>query len=45
MFAPYYYALNWLQIIFLPWAEGIKPEDFEDDDIIAVLWYFLEIMD
>lgn len=46
MFAPYYYALNWIDIIFPAWREiGVTPQEMEDDDTLALLWYFLEIME
>jgi len=45
MFAPYYYALNWIDIIFPAWREiGAAWQDLEDDDTAALIWYFLEIM-
>lgn len=46
MFAPYYYALNWIDVVFPAWREiGATWEDIEnDDEIAALVWYFLEIM-
>lgn len=46
MFAPYYYALNWIDIIFPAWRDiGISQAEIDkDDEALVLLWYFLEMM-